>query len=128
MSQDAAIAAIKQAIRKSYGSKGDEVVEMNIQAVDQTLSQLRAVAVPEQLTSQVTMPPPVSPEAPPFVRDVLGRMIATRGDELPVSALPCDGTYPSGTAKWEKRNLAAEIPAWDPQVCIQCGKCAMVCP
>ncbi|HZS03523.1 MAG TPA: pyruvate:ferredoxin (flavodoxin) oxidoreductase, partial [Blastocatellia bacterium] len=126
--RDAAIAAIKQAIRKSYGSKGDEVVEMNIQAVDQTLSQLCAVAVPEQLTSQVTMPPPVSPEAPPFVRDVLGRMIATRGNELPVSALPCDGTYPSGTAKWEKRNLAAEIPAWDPQVCIQCGKCAMVCP
>jgi len=125
---DEAIAAIKSAIKKSYSSKGDEIVAMNLRAVDQTLEQLFAVNVPAQVTSQLLLPPPVASTAPPFVRDVLGKMIATRGDELPVSALPCDGTYPSGTAKWEKRNLAEEIPVWDSQVCIQCGKCAMVCP
>jgi pyruvate-ferredoxin/flavodoxin oxidoreductase len=125
---DEAIAAIKDAIKKSYSSKGDEIVAMNVRAVDQTLAELFEVTIPAQLTSDITIPPPVSSDAPLFVRDVLGMMIATRGDELPVSALPCDGSYPSGTAKWEKRNLALEIPVWDPQVCIQCGKCAMVCP
>ncbi|MBS1810926.1 MAG: pyruvate:ferredoxin (flavodoxin) oxidoreductase [Acidobacteria bacterium] len=128
LAHDEAIAAIKAAIKKSYSSKGEEVVARNVLAVDQTLSQLFEVKVPSQLTSDLTLPPPVSPQAPPFVRDVLGKMIATRGTELPVSVLPCDGTYPTGTAKWEKRNLAFEIPVWDPQVCIQCGKCAMVCP
>ena len=74
------------------------------------------------------MPPPFPPHAPEFVRDVLGAIIAGEGDELPVSALPVDGTFPTGTAQWEKRNIALEIPVWDPKICIQCGKCAMVCP
>ncbi len=126
--KDEAIAAIKHAIEKSYANKGDEMVAMNINAVDQTMSQLFEVTVPAQTSSLFELPPPVAQTAPPFVRDVLGMMIAGRGDELPVSELPCDGTYPSGTARWEKRNLALEIPAWDSQVCIQCGKCAMVCP
>ena len=123
-----AIAAIRDAIKKSYRSKGDEIVAMNVRAVEQTLAELFEVVIPAQLTSDIGMPPMVAPDAPPFVRDVLGMMMAMRGDELPVSALPCDGTYPVGTAKWEKRNLALEIPVWDLQVCIQCGKCAMVCP
>ena len=84
--------------------------------------------MPERVDSKFELAPPVPAAAPPFVRDVLGEIIAGRGNELPVSALPCDGTYPTGTARWEKRNLALEIPVWDPQVCIQCGKCAMVCP
>src|SRR4029078_12525824 len=78
--------------------------------------------------SSLTRRPPVPAAAPAFVRAVLGRMIAGECDALPVSALPCDGVYPSGTARWEKRNLALEIPAWDPDLCIQCGKCAFVCP
>ena len=76
----------------------------------------------------LTRRPPVPAEAPAFVRQVLGPMIAGEGDALPVSALPCDGTYPSGTACWEKRNIALELPVWDPAICIQCGKCVMVCP
>ncbi|QQS48596.1 MAG: pyruvate:ferredoxin (flavodoxin) oxidoreductase [Acidobacteriota bacterium] len=123
-----AIEAIKGAIRKTYGGKGEEIVEMNIRAVDDTLDHLCEVAIPDRVTSRIEPPPPVAPEAPDFVRQVLGEMIAGRGDALPVSALPCDGTYPVGTARWEKRNLALEIPVWDPDVCIQCGKCAMVCP
>ncbi len=126
--KDEAIAAIKDAIHKTYGKKGEEIVKMNLQAVDAALDHLHEVQVPERVTSTITMPPPVPETAPPFVRDVIGAMIARRGDELPVSALPVDGTYPSGTTQWEKRNLAQEIPIWDPEVCIQCGKCAIVCP
>jgi pyruvate-ferredoxin/flavodoxin oxidoreductase len=126
--QAEALAAIKAAIAKTYGKKGEEVVEMNLQAVDQTLAHLHEAAVPDQVTSTWALPPPVPVDAPPFVRDVLGPMIAGRGDSLPVSALPVDGTFPTGTAQWEKRNLAQEIPVWDPDLCIQCGKCAMVCP
>ena len=123
-----AIEAIKQAIRKTYGGKGEEIVAMNIRAVDNTLEYLYEVVLPAQATSGIELPPTVAAEAPDFVRNVLGTMIAGRGEDLPVSAMPCDGTYPVGTAKWEKRNLALEIPVWDPDVCIQCGKCAMVCP
>ncbi len=123
-----AIEAIKQAIRKTYGGKGEEIVEMNIRAVDNTLDHLYEVVLPAQASSGIELPPAVAQEAPDFVRSVLGTMIAGRGEDLPVSAMPCDGTYPVGTAKWEKRNLALEIPVWDPDVCIQCGKCAMVCP
>ncbi|HEY2385504.1 MAG TPA: pyruvate:ferredoxin (flavodoxin) oxidoreductase [Candidatus Binatia bacterium] len=126
--KDDAIAAIKQSITKTYGNKGDEVVRMNFEAVDRTLAQLFEVRVPERADGTIAMPPPVPPEAPRFVQEVTAPMIAGRGDELPVSALPADGTYPTGTAKWEKRNIAAEIPVWDPDVCIECGKCAMVCP
>lgn len=123
-----AIAAIKHSIEETYSKKGEEIVAMNVKAVDQTLAHLHEVAVPERLNGATSMPPAISTQAPTFVRDVLGTIITCRGDELPVSAMPNDGTYPTGTAKWEKRNLAEEIPVWDEDVCIQCGKCAMVCP
>ncbi len=123
-----AIAAIKDSIKKTYGKKGDEIVALNLKAVDETLVHLYEVAIPDKVSGTKLMPPPVSKTAPAFVQDVLGSMIACRGDQLPVSALPCDGTYPTATAKWEKRNLALEIPVWDTDLCIQCGKCAMVCP
>ncbi|NDJ84519.1 MAG: pyruvate:ferredoxin (flavodoxin) oxidoreductase [Chloroflexi bacterium] len=126
--EDQAIEEIKKAIKKTYGKKGDLIVEMNLKAVDQTLDNLHEVQVPTQITSEHELPPPVPAEAPEFVRDVLGMMIARKGDSLPVSVLPIDGTYPTGTTQWEKRNLALEIPVWDPEVCIQCGKCALVCP
>jgi pyruvate-ferredoxin/flavodoxin oxidoreductase len=126
--KDEAISAIKDSIRKTYDKKGEDVVLMNLNAVDRTLERLYEVRVPELADGGIELSPPVPASAPPFVREVLGEIIAGRGNELPVSALPCDGVYPTGTAKWEKRNLALEIPVWDPGVCIQCGKCAMVCP
>ena len=126
--KDEAITAIKKSIEKTYGNKGAEIVQMNFAAVDNTLAHLFEVAIPDRATSTIAMPPTVSPQAPQFVRDVTARMIAGMGDSLPVSALPVDGTYPTGTAKWEKRNIAQEIPVWDPEVCIECGKCAIVCP
>jgi pyruvate-ferredoxin/flavodoxin oxidoreductase len=123
-----AIESIRKSIRDTYGRKGEEVVQKNLKAVDEALSHLFEVKVPTATTSTIEMPPPFSPSAPNFERDVLGAIYAGHGDELPVSVFPVDGTFPTGTAKWEKRNLALEIPAWDPAVCIQCGKCAMVCP
>ncbi|MBW4621716.1 MAG: pyruvate:ferredoxin (flavodoxin) oxidoreductase [Cyanosarcina radialis HA8281-LM2] len=124
-----AIAKIKQSIQKTYGKKGDEIVRMNLQAVDRTLEHLYEVStIGRSIDSSTELRPPVPDNAPTFVREVLGKAIAGCGDEIPVSALPADGTYPTGTAKWEKRNIAAEIPVWDPNVCIQCGKCVMVCP
>ncbi len=123
-----AIQAIRDSIRETYENKGAEIVEMNLRAVDETLKHLHKVEVPVRVTSAPEMRAPVSSEAPDFVRDITGEIIAGRGDSLPVSLLPVDGTYPSGTAKWEKRNIAQEIPVWDPDVCIECGKCAFVCP
>jgi pyruvate-ferredoxin/flavodoxin oxidoreductase len=125
---DEAIDAIRQSIRDTYGKKGEEVVQKNMKAVDETLAHLFEVNVPSKISSAIEMPPPFSSGAPKFERDVLGVIYEGRGDELPVSAFPCDGTFPTGTAKWEKRNLALEIPVWDTKTCIQCGKCAMVCP
>ncbi len=123
-----AIDAIKDSISKTYAKKGDEIVQKNLRAVDETLAHLYEVKVPDAVT-----PPPSGPNgqlkhAPEFVRNVLGEIMGGRGDRVPVSALPNDGTYPTGTTQWEKRNLAAEVPVWDPEVCIQCGKCVMVCP
>jgi pyruvate-ferredoxin/flavodoxin oxidoreductase len=129
--REQAIAAIKHSIEKSYGKRGEAVVQRNCAAVDQALGHLYEVPIPLEASaagSQLHLLPPVPCDAPPFVRDVLGPMIAGKGDRLPVSALPVDGTYPVGTACYEKRNLAAEIPVWDPQLCIQCGKCTIVCP
>ena len=126
--QEQAIAQIKQAIKKTYGKKGEKIVQMNLQAVDNTLDNLYEVRVPTQVTSQIHQQAPIPDTAPEFVRQVLGKMVSREGDELPVSALPCDGSYPTGTSKWEKRNIAQFIPAWDPDVCVQCGKCVMVCP
>ncbi len=125
---DAAIEAIRQSIRDTYGKKGEEIVQKNMQAVDETLAHLFEVKVPSAVTSTIEMPSPFSPAAPQFESNVLGPIYAGLGDDLPVSAFPVDGTFPTGTAKWEKRNLALEIPAWDTKTCIQCGKCAMVCP
>jgi pyruvate-ferredoxin/flavodoxin oxidoreductase len=124
---DEAIKAIKKSIEKTYAKKGEAVVAMNLQAVDSTLENLFEVAIPQTVNGeeQIAL---VAAGAPAFVTDVLGAMIARRGDSLPVSAMPIDGTYPSGTTQYEKRNLAEEIPVWDPDICIQCGKCAMVCP
>jgi pyruvate-ferredoxin/flavodoxin oxidoreductase len=126
--RDEAIAAIKHAIEKTYGKRGEVVVQRNFQAVDQTLEHLHPVMLPGEAASTITLRPAVPAEAPEFVQKVTARMIAGFGDELPVSALPVDGTYPTGTSQWEKRAIALEIPVWDPNVCIQCGKCVMVCP
>jgi pyruvate-ferredoxin/flavodoxin oxidoreductase len=126
--RDEAIQRIKDAIQATYGVKGDEIVQMNYRAVDATLENLHEVKVPSQVTSTIEMPPVVPEYAPDFVKNVTAKMIAGLGDELPVSVFPADGTFPLGTTKWEKRNIAQEIPVWDPEVCIDCGKCAMVCP
>ncbi|MEH2106875.1 pyruvate:ferredoxin (flavodoxin) oxidoreductase [Nostoc sp.] len=128
--QEEAIAKIKQAIDKTYGKKGVEVVRMNLQAVDNTLDNLHKVDVPQTTDAINRVSTSDSPlnSAPEFVREVLGKIMVWEGDDLPVSRLPVDGTFPVGTAKWEKRNVAEEIPVWEPDVCVQCGKCVMVCP
>ncbi len=126
--RDEAIAKIKEAIRKTYGKRGEAVVQKNFAAVDQALANLFEVKVPDRATSTIEMPPVVPPEAPEFVQKVTAMMIAGKGDLLPVSALPADGTYPSGTTQWEKRNIALDVPVWESDICIQCGKCVMVCP
>jgi len=123
-----AIESIRKSIHDTYGRKGEDIVQKNLKAVDETLAHLYEVKVPDHATSTLEMPPPFSEGAPEFEKSVLGAIYAGKGDELPVSAFPVDGTFPTGTARWEKRNLALEIPAWDENICIQCGKCAMVCP
>jgi pyruvate-ferredoxin/flavodoxin oxidoreductase len=123
-----AIAAIKHAIEKTYGKRGESVVQKNFAAVDATLAHLHEVTVPEKITALFDIRPPVPAAAPEFVRNVTAKIIAGEGDDLPVSAMPVDGTYPSATARWEKRNIALEIPEWDEDLCIQCGKCVLVCP
>jgi pyruvate-ferredoxin/flavodoxin oxidoreductase len=126
--RDEAIEEIKNSIRKTYGKKGAHIVEMNIEAVEDTLANLHEVAIPATVTSNVGFSAPLSGDMPDFVRGVLGQIVAGNGDLLPVSAMPIDGTYPTGTTQYEKRNLADEIPVWDEDICIQCGKCAIVCP
>ncbi|MEB2283327.1 MAG: pyruvate:ferredoxin (flavodoxin) oxidoreductase [Myxococcales bacterium] len=126
--RDEAIAAIKRSIAKAYGRRGAAIVQKNCAAVDMTLAELHEVAIPQAATSTVVRPPVVPADAPTFVREVTARIIAGKGDELPVSALPADGTFPTGTARFEKRALASEIPVWDEDICIQCGKCVLICP
>jgi len=126
--REAAITEIKRAIEKTYGKRGEAVVQKNYLAVDQTLANLHEVKYPSIVSSKINRREPVPAEAPDFVHDVLGPMIAYEGDNIPVSALPVDGTYPTATTKWEKRNLALDIPVWEPDLCIQCGKCIFVCP
>jgi len=126
--RDEAIAAIKNSIQKTYGKRGEAVVQKNFAAVDATLVHLHEVKAPDQVTSTFDIRPAVPAEAPEFVQKVTAEIIAGRGDELPVSKMPVDGTYPTGTTQWERRNIALEIPAWDEKVCIQCGKCVLVCP
>jgi pyruvate-ferredoxin/flavodoxin oxidoreductase len=120
-----ALDAICSAVRKTYAKKGEAVVQRNLHAIDATLANLHEIAV---TNDAVIAEAHANPDAPPFVRDVLFEIIGGRGDALPVSAMPCDGTFPTATAQYEKRNLAQEIPAWETAACIQCGKCAMVCP
>ncbi len=126
--RDEAIKQIKKSIKKTYGKRGEAVVKQNFEAVDHTLVNLKEVKVPEAANSDLHRRPAIGAEAPEFVQDVLGKMLEFKGDELPVSAMPVDGTFPTGTAQWEKRNITFEIPVWETDLCIQCGKCAFVCP
>ncbi len=126
--RDEAIAQIKKAIKKTYGKRGEVVVEKNFAAVDRALAHLEKVTLPSAASSEFDLIPSISSKAPAFVRDVLGQIAAGQGDLLPVSAIPAGGAFPTGTAQWEKRNIAQFIPVWDKDLCIQCGKCVMVCP
>ncbi len=128
MPKDEAIQHIKNAIKKTYGRKGEEVVQKNFKAVDMTLENLFVVDYSLYEPGKKAIEPPVDESAPDFIQNVLGRIIAGEGDDLPVSAFPVDGTYPTGTTKWEKRNIAEQVPVWDPEICSQCGKCYFVCP
>lgn len=126
--KDEAIQAIKDAIKKAYGKKGDKVVQMNYDAVDKTLQNLHEIKVSAQVTSKISKPPVVSDKAPEYMKKCAAKMMCQRGDEIPVSCMSIDGTFPTSTSQWEKRNIAQEIPAWEKDICIQCGKCVAVCP
>ncbi len=128
LEREEAIERIKASIVKTYSKRGAEVVKRNQTAVDHTLRELHLVELPQQVTSERELEPPVPAHAPEFVRTVTAAMMAGRGDELPVSALPVDGTYPSGTTQYEKRNISELVAAWDSELCIQCGNCSFVCP
>ena len=123
-----AIKAIKDAIKKTYGKKGDKIVNMNNAAVDQALDHICEVTVPSQVSSTWSRPPVVPADAPEFIQTVTGELMAMRGDAVPVSKMPVDGKYPTGTTKYEKRNIAVHVPVWEPDVCLQCGMCSLVCP
>jgi len=126
--REQAIAEIKGAIKKTYGKRGEAVVKRNYEAVDNALAHLHEVEVPSEVTSTITKRSPVPEIAPEFVKEVLGPIINRNGDDLPVSVFPDDGTYPTGTTRWEKRNISLDIPVWEPDLCIECGKCTFVCP
>ncbi|UGA56711.1 pyruvate:ferredoxin (flavodoxin) oxidoreductase [Vibrio sp. VB16] len=128
LEKELAIDKIKKAIKKTYTRKGPEVVKKNFAAVDHTLAHLYQVDLPEKVTASEQIKPVVSDNAPEFVRQVTAQMMAGKGDLIPVSMLPVDGTYPSGTTQWEKRNIAQKIPVWENEACIQCGNCSVVCP
>jgi pyruvate-ferredoxin/flavodoxin oxidoreductase len=123
-----AIEALKKAAKKTYGNKGEAVVKMNWDAIDAASNAVKQVKYPAKPAGKIKMPKVVADEAPEFVRTVTAEIMAQRGDNLPVSKIPNDGTWPTATTKWEKRNIATEIPAWDPAVCIQCTQCSLVCP
>jgi pyruvate-ferredoxin/flavodoxin oxidoreductase len=123
-----AIDKIKQTIKKTYGAKGDEIVKMNFKAVDKTLENLHELKVPKKATSSIELQPVVPDHAPEFVKNITAKIISGKGDGIPVSLFPVDGTFPTGTTQWEKRNIALQIPVWDENICIQCNKCAIVCP
>lgn len=126
--REQAVAAIKDAVEKTYGRKGQRILEFNFRAIDATLASLHEVALPAAATSAFERPPAVAPDAPDFVQRLTAVLIAGEGDRVPVSLMPVDGTFPLGTAAYEKRNLALEIPVWEPDLCTQCGKCPLVCP
>ncbi len=123
-----AIAAIKSSIEVTYGKRGRATVEQNLEAVDRSLEMLERLEIPQDVTSEHRMPPTVPEDAPDFVQRVTARMMAGEGDLLPVSTLPPDGTFPTGTSRWEQRAIALEIPIWDPEICIDCARCTIVCP
>ncbi len=123
-----AVEAIKGAIKKTYGKKGEKIVDMNNKAVDAALNSIEEIKVSAKATSTISIPDIVSADAPEFVKNVTASIIAGKGDDLPVSAFPNDGTWPTGTCQYEKRNIALQIPEWNPELCIQCGQCSMVCP
>ena len=125
---DEAVARIKESIQKTYSKRGSLIVRQNLAAVDETLQHLGRVKVPGRASAQRSRPPVVPAEAPDFVQRVTAVLMANKGDLLPVSAFPVDGTWPVGTARWEKRNLAREIPVWDPEICVQCNHCVLLCP
>jgi pyruvate-ferredoxin/flavodoxin oxidoreductase len=125
---DKAVVAIKDAIRKTYGKRGEKVIEMNNAAVDQAIDRVYEVKVPARVTSQAKMPPVVPAHAPEFVQTVTAELMAMRGDAVPVSKFPVDGRFPVGTTQYEKRNIAVNIPIWQPELCLQCGMCSFVCP
>jgi len=125
---DTAVKAIKDAVKKTYGAKGEKVVQMNCAAVDSALEKIFEVQVPGKVTSKIKMSSPVPDDAPDFVKEVTAELIAFRGDKLPVSKMPPDGKFPTGTTQYEKRNVAVSIPEWEPDLCIQCGTCSFVCP
>ena len=126
--QKDAITAIKHAVEKTYGKKGQRIVELNFKAIDETLAGLHSVPLPTKVSSLFDIASRLGDAAPDFIRRVTGEIIAGRGDALPVSVMPVDGAFPTGTATFEKRNLALEIPVWETDLCTQCGKCVMVCP
>ena len=126
--REEAIAQIKKAIKKTYSKKGEDIVQKNYAAVDHTLAHLHEIKYPGMVTARKAMPPIVSDKAPDFVKRVTAVMMKNMGDLLPVSAFPVDGTWPTATTQWEKRNIATEMPVWESSLCIQCNKCAMVCP
>ena len=128
LDKEEAILLIKDAIKKAYGSKGEKILQSNYAAVDNSIENLHQIEVPEEAGSTQEMRPPVPNEAPEFVQNVIAEIISGQGDDLPVSAFEADGTFPTGTTKWEKRNIAQEIPVLEPDICIQCGKCMLVCP
>jgi len=128
LSEELAIGQMKDFAKKSYGRYGDKVVNMNYRAIDAGAQKVAEVKYPNVVTSKIEMRPPVPEDAPEFVREVLGEIIAGRGDRLPTSRLPADGTYPTATTQYEKRNIATEIPVWEPDACIQCAMCSLVCP
>jgi len=128
LEHDEAIAKIKGSIEKSYGKKGQGIVDMNNAAVDNTLANLFEIDIPAQTKGNIALRPMVQGDFDDFVHDITAKLIAGEGDEIPVSAMPDDGTWPSGTTQYQKRSTALEVPVWDPEVCIQCNKCALVCP
>ncbi len=125
---EAAVQAIKDAVKRSYAKRGEKVLQMNYAAVDEAINRLSEVKVPDRVTSAFKMPPMVSADAPEFVRTVTAELMAMRGDSVPVSKMPADGRFPVGTTKFEKRNIAVNIPIWQPELCLQCGMCSLVCP
>jgi len=126
--RDEALAAIKHSIEKTYSKRGEAVVQKNFAAVDTAVSHLHLVNYPSTVSSQITRREPVPADAPDYVRETLGAIIDRRGDQVPVSQMPVDGTFPTGTTRYEKRNIALEVPVWEPDICIQCARCSFVCP